>query len=132
MGQPFSAVRCLKTVDLKVRPIHHRKSDRVCAHIFLCMLAYCVEWHMRQAWRALMFTVTDEAAKATRDPVAPATRSQAALAKAGSHTLDDGSPAHSVSTLLADLAGIVRNICRAPNAAQQAPNVEIVTTPNTK
>ena len=55
------AFRSLKTVDLKVRPIHHRTADRVRAHIFLCMLAYYVEWHMREAWRELMFADTDQA-----------------------------------------------------------------------
>ena len=70
------AFRSLKTMDLKVRPIHHRTADRVRAHIFLCMLAYYVEWHMREAWRELMFADTDQQAKATRDPVAPAKRSQ--------------------------------------------------------
>jgi hypothetical protein len=69
------AFRSLKTVDLKVRPIHHRLADRVRAHILLCMLAFYVEWHMREAWRELMFADTDQAAKATRDPVAPAERS---------------------------------------------------------
>ena len=59
------AFRSLKTVDLKVRPIHHRLADRVRAHIFLCMLAYYVEWHMREAWRALMFADTDQEAKTT-------------------------------------------------------------------
>ena len=73
------AFRSLKTVDLKVRPIHHRTADRVRAHIFLCLLAYYVEWHMREAWRELMFADPDQQAKATRDPVAPAKRSQAAL-----------------------------------------------------
>src|SRR5207245_1433705 len=81
------AFRSLKTVDLKVRPIHHRTADRVRAHIFLCMLAYYVEWHMREAWRELMFADTDQQAKATRDPVAPAKRSPAAVAKALHHTL---------------------------------------------
>ena len=69
------AFRSLKTIDLKVRPIHHRTADRVRAHIFLCMLAYYVEWHLREAWRELMFADTEQQAKATRDPVAPATRS---------------------------------------------------------
>jgi transposase len=132
LAQVERAFRSLKTVDLKVRPIHHRKADRVRAHIFLCMLAYYVEWHMREAWRELMFADTDQAAKATRDPVAPAKRSKAAQAKAASHTLDDGTPAHSFSTLLADLAGIVRNTCRTPNAAPDAPTFHVVTTPNTK
>jgi len=129
LAQVERAFRSLKTVDLKVRPIHHRKPDRVRAHIFLCMLAYYVEWHMRQAWRELTFADTDQAAKATRDPVAPAQRSQAAQDKASSHTLDDGTPAHSFSTLLANLAGIVRNTCRTPNAAPGAPTFQIITTP---
>jgi hypothetical protein len=104
----------------------------VCAHIFLCMLAYYVEWHMREAWRELMFADTDQQAKATRDPVAPAKRSKAAHAKAATHTLDDGTPAHSFSTLLASLAGIVRNICRTPHAAPDAPTFDVITTPNAK
>ncbi len=124
------AFRSLKTVDLKVRPIHHRTADRVRAHILLCMLAYYVEWHMREAWRELMFADTDQAAKATRDPVAPAKRSDAALAKAASHMLDDATPAHSFSTLMAELATIVRNTCRTQSAGPQAPAFDVVTTPN--
>jgi len=124
------AFRSLKTLDLKVRPIHHRTAERVRAHIFLCMLAYYVEWHMREAWRELMFADTE--AKATRDPVAPAKRSKAALAKVAHHTLDDGTPAHSFSTLLAELATIVRNTCRTPPAAPDTPSFEVLTTPNAK
>jgi hypothetical protein len=124
------AFRSLKTIDLKVRPIHHRLADRVRAHIFLCMLAFYVEWHMREAWRQLMFADTDQNAKASRDPVAPAQRSKAALAKVARHTLDDGTPAHSFSTLLAELAAIVRNTCRTPQAAPEAPTFELTTTPN--
>jgi hypothetical protein len=126
------AFRSLKTIDLKVRPIHHRTADRVRAHIFLCLLAYYVEWHMREAWRELMFADPDQQAKATRDPVAPAKRSQAALDKVASHTLDDGTPAHSFSTLLAELATIVRNTCRTPNAGADAPTFALLTTPNAK
>jgi transposase len=126
------AFRSLKTIDLKVRPIHHRTADRVRAHIFLCMLAYYVEWHMREAWRELLFADTDQQAKATRDPVAPAQRSKAAQAKAARHTLDDGTPAHSFCTLMAELAGIVRNICRTPKAGPNAPTFEVLTTPNAK
>jgi hypothetical protein len=126
------AFRSLKTIDLKVRPIHHRLADRVRAHIFLCMLAYYVEWHMREAWRELMFADTDPQAKALRDPVAPARRSPAALAKITRHTLDDGTPAHDFATLLAELATIVRNTCRTPHAEPEAPTFEIITTPNPK
>ena len=126
------AFRSLKSVDLKVRPIHHRLADRVRAHILLCMLAYYVEWHMREAWRELMFADTDQHAKTTRDPVAPAKRSNAALAKAARHTLDDGTPAHSLATLLGELATIVRNTCRVPGADSTAPTFQLVTTPNAK
>jgi transposase len=111
------AFRSPKTVDLKVRPIHHRTEDRVRSHPRLCMLAYYVEWHMREAWRELLFADTDQEAKATRDPVAPAQRSEAALHKAHRHTFDDGTPAHSGSTLMAELGSIVRNTCRAPTPA---------------
>lgn len=124
------AFRSLKTVDLKVRPIHHRTADRVRAHILLCMLAYYVEWHMREAWRELMFADIDQAAKATRDPVAPAQRSQPALDKVASRVVDDGTPAHSFATLMAELAGIVRNTCRTPGTGPQAPTFDILTTPN--
>ena len=126
------AFRTLKTIDLKVRPIHHRTADRVRAHIFLCMLAYYVEWHMREAWRELMFADTEQQAKATRDPVAPAKRSKAALAKAARHTLDDGTSAHSFRTLLEELGTVVRNTCRTRGSSDDAPCFEIVTTTNPK
>jgi transposase len=126
------AFRSLKTIDLKVRPIHHRTADRVRAHIFLCMLAYYVEWHMREAWAPLMFADTDQEAKTTRDPVAPARRSKAALAKVARHTLDDGTPVHSFSTLIAELATIVSNTCRTPQVTPDAPTFEVLTTPNEK
>ncbi|HEY2255971.1 MAG TPA: transposase, partial [Variovorax sp.] len=124
------AFRSLKTIDLKVRPIHHHTADRVRAHIFLCMLAYYVEWHMREAWRELMFADTEQLAKATRDPVAPAKRSKTALLKAARHTLEDGTPVHSFATLMAELATIARNTCRAPHARPDAPTFEVLTTPN--
>ena len=126
------AFRCLKTVDLKVRPIHHRLADRVRSHIFLCMLAYYVEWHLREAWRALLFADEDQPAKAQRDPVAPAVRSAAAAHKALNHTLPDGTAVHSFRTLLDELSTIVRNTCRALGAESHAATFQIVTTPNTK
>ena len=122
------AFKSMKTIDLKVRPIHHRLADRVRAHIFLCMLAYYVEWHLREAWRELMFADTEQQAKATRDPVAPAERSTSAQAKAATHILADGTPAHSFSTLMAELATIVRNTCRALNAESDSPTFEVTTT----
>ena len=126
------AFRTLKSVDLRIRPIHHRLAERVRAHIFLCMLAYYVEWHLREAWRELLFADTDQAAKATRDPVAPAQRSAAAEHKAVTHTLDDGTPAHSFATLMQDLSTIVRNTCRAPHAGPDAHTFNVVTTPTPK
>ena len=124
------AFRSLKTIDLKVRPIHHRLADRVRSHIFLCMLAYYVEWHMREAWRPLLFADEDQAAKKTRDPVAPAKRSDEAALKAASHTLPDGSPVHSFRSLIDVLATIVRNTCRAQGSDDDSPTFTVVTTPN--
>ncbi len=123
------AFRTLKTIDLKVRPIHHRLSDRVRAHIFLCTLAYYVEWHMREAWRPLLFADEDLAAKANRDPVAPAKRSKAAEVKVVTKALLDGTPAHSFRTLMEMLSTIVRNTCRAPAAPAGTPTFAVVTTP---
>ena len=122
------AFRSLKTIDLKVRPIHHRLANRVRAHIFLCMLAYYVEWHMRQAWAPLLFADTEQDQKATRDPVAPAKRSASAQDKAASHTLPDGQAVHSFATLLAELATLVRNTCRTPQAAPDSPTFNVLTT----
>ncbi len=124
------AFRSLKSIDLQVRPIHHRLENRVRAHLFLCMLAYYVQWHLRQAWRELMFADEDQAAKADRDPVAPAQRSDAALRKVATGRIEDGTPAHSFSTLMKELATIVRNTCQTPGAGQNSPTFNIVTTAN--
>ena len=132
LAQVERAFRSIKTMDLKVRPIHHHLENRVRAHIFLCMLAYYVEWHMRQAWRELMFTDEDQAAKLVRDPVAPAKRSDAAMKKVLNLTLEDGSPVHSFQTLMAQLQTIVRNTCRTPKSADDAPTFQLVTTPSDK
>ena len=124
------AFRTLKTVDLEIRPIHHRLAGRVRAHIFLCMLAYYVEWHMREAWRPLLFADEDLAAKATRDPVAPAKRSLAAQEKALAKRLPDETPVHSFRTLVESLSTIVRNTCRPPGAPAGTPGFTVVTTPS--
>ena len=124
--------RTCKSIDLQVRPIHHRTADRVRSHIFLCLLAFYVEWHMREAWRELMFADADQDAKATRDPVAAAKRSPRALVKASRHTLEDGTPAHSFSTLMAELSTIVRNTCRTHGAEDGSPTFEVLTSPNAK
>jgi transposase len=124
------AFRTIKTIDLKVRPIHHRLADRVRSHILLCMLAYYVEWHMREAWRPVLFSDEDQDAKRTRDPVAPAKRSDAALEKVHTHTLDDGTPAHSFQTLMQLLSTIVRNTCRALGSDDVSATFQVVTTPS--
>ena len=125
LGRVESAFRAFKSIDLKVRPIHHHLEDRVRAHIFLCMLAYYVQWHMIEAWRPLLFADEDQEAKATRDPVAPAKRSQAAQRKVRSKTLDDGSQGHSFHTLLVLLSGIVRNVCIIPSSGPEAPTFDV-------
>ena len=108
------AFRTLKTTDLQIRPIHHRLADRVRAHIFLCLLAYYVEWHMREAWRPLLFADNELAERArTRDPVAPAEPSASAKRQKATRRAADGTPLHSFRTLLEDLANVTRNVCRA-------------------
>jgi hypothetical protein len=105
------AFRCIKTVDLQVRPVYHRLADRVRAHVFLCMLAYYLEWHMRQRLAPMLFDDTDkEAAEASRaSVVAQARRSPAAVQKQTTGLTPDGLAVHSFQSLLADLATIARN-----------------------
>ena len=106
------AFRCLKGIDLLVRPIHHRTADRVRAHILLCLLAYYVEWHLRGAWEPLLFEdeelVVD---RQRRDPVAPARASKSARQKKKTHTTTDGLPVQSFRTLMAHLGTRCRNTC---------------------
>jgi hypothetical protein len=131
LSQVERAFRSLKTVDLEVRPIRHRLEDRVKAHIFLCMLAHYVAWHMMDTWRPLLFADEDQQAKTTRDPVAPAKRSDAALAKVHTKVLDDGTPVHSFHTLLQDLSSIVSNTCRRHGASTAGEfTFNVVTTPS--
>jgi len=108
------AFRSMKSVDLKVRPIYHHQAERVKAHVFLCMLAYYVEWHMRRDLAPLLFDDEDRpAAQAQRTSiVAPAQRSESAEQKAISKLTADGLPVHSFRTLLADLATLTRNRIR--------------------
>jgi hypothetical protein len=114
LGHVEQAFRSYKTVDLKVRPIYHYLVDRVRAHVFLCMLAYYVEWHMRQALAPLLFDDDDKAtAEAQRDsPVVPAKPSPSAQDKARTLRTEDGFPVHSFQTMLADLATIAKNRIR--------------------
>jgi transposase len=105
------AFRSLKSVDLKIRPIYHHLADRVRAHVFLCVLAYYVEWHMRGELAPLLFDDEDPAAGEARrtSPVAPAQVSEHAERKAATKRSDDGRPIHSFHSLLADLATIAKN-----------------------
>jgi hypothetical protein len=108
LGAVEQAFRCIKTVDLKVRPIHHRLENRVRAHVFLCMLAYYVEWHMRKALAPMLFD--EELPREPReDVVSPKKPSPSAARKARTKKTLDGAPVHSFQTLLADLSTIVRN-----------------------
>lgn len=124
------AFRSIKTIDLKVRPIHHRLENRVRAHIFLCTLAFYVEWHMREAWRPVLFSDEDQAAKNTRDPVAPATRSPGALDKVATKRSEDGAPVHSFRTLLADLATITRSTFAPVGADNEGQTFTMLTVPS--
>jgi len=106
------AFRCLKGIDLLVRPIHHRIADRVRAHILLCLLAFYVEWHLRQVWQPLL--VEDEELtedRRRRDPVAPAQASESVRLKKKTHTTAGGLPVQSFRTLMAHLGTRCRNSC---------------------
>ena len=120
------AFRGFKAADLAIRPIRHWTEDRVRSHVFLCMLAYYVAWHLERAWAPLLFR--DEAPLDLPDPVAPAERSDAALAKARSHELADGTPAHSFRTLLTELGNLTRNLVVPAGAPDEAAFV-ITATP---
>jgi Transposase DDE domain len=120
------AFRTLKSPDLAIRPIHHWTEGRVRAHVFLCLLAYYLRWHLERAWAPLLFR--DEEPPVTDDPVAPARRSEVALAKASRHALPDGTPAHSFRTLLAELATLTRNTVVLPGTTDEAA-IEILATP---
>ena len=129
LAQVECAFRCLKGVDLLVRPIRHREERRVKAHIFLCVLAYYVEWHLRKALAPLLFD--DEALdveRKHRDPVLPAKPSSSARRKKAHRKTDDGLPVHSFETLLAELATRCRHQCRL-KSDPNAPTLEQLTEP---
>ena len=113
------AFRSLKTVDLNVRPIYHRLADRVRAHVFLCMLAYYVEWHMRRKLAPLLFDDHDkQRAQARRNSVVqPAQRSESADSKAATKHNEQGLPVHSFRSLLAHLSTLTLNKIQTPAAA---------------
>jgi hypothetical protein len=102
--------RSLKAIDVDLRPIHHYTETRVRAHVFICMLASYLAWHLRQAWAPLTFT--DEQRPDPADPVAPARRSHAADRKAATKTTTDDQPTTSFTALLGHLATLTRNHLR--------------------
>jgi transposase len=109
LAQVERAFRSLKGMDLLIRPIRHRTEERVPAHIFLCMLAYYVEWHLRRVWAPLLFEDEElPAERKRRDPILPATSSQSAQAKKHSKQTSEGLPVHSFATLLGELASRAR------------------------
>jgi len=129
LAQVERAFRSLKSVDLKVRPIHHRLEQRVRAHILLCMLAYYVEWHMRQTLAPILFDDDDPAAAqaARSSVVAPAQRSPRAQRKALTKLSADDCPLHSFQTLLSDLATVAKN--RILPDTQPSVPFDLITTP---
>ena len=121
LAQVERAFRCLKGVDLRVRPIDHRTPERVRAHIFLCLLAYYVEWEMRRALAPLLFADEQLASERwLRDAVAPAQPSAAAKKKKAVRRTPEGLPLHSFQTLLDALATRCRNTCRVADSAPDA------------
>ena len=109
LAQVEQAFRCMKGIDIRVRPIFHRTEDHVRAHFFLCMLAYYVEWHMRRALAPMLFQ--DECVptdRQVRDPVAKPEASASAKAKKSRKTTADGLPVHSFHTLMEHLAAMTR------------------------
>jgi transposase len=129
LAQVERAFRSIKTVDLKLRPIYHHLAGRVRAHVFICMLAYYVEWHMRRALAPLLFDDDDKqaAARARTSPIAKAHRSAAAERKARTKLNASGEPVHSFQTLLGDLATVVKSRM-LPKDAAMAPFDKITTS----
>ena len=114
LEQAERAFGSLKGPELQIRPIHHRLEDRVRAHVLICMLAYYLTWHLKAAWKPLLFS--DEDRPVSPDPVAKAVRSPAAQHKAQTKRTSSGQPAHSYRTLLAELATQTRNTTRLHGA----------------
>jgi transposase len=116
LSQVEQAFRCLKGVDLRVRPIRHRTPDHVRAHVFLCTLAYYVEWHLRKALAPVLFEDEElDYARTTRDPVAKAKPSHSVKRKKATHLTPDGWPVQSFHSLMKTLGTRCRNKCRAGN-----------------
>lgn len=129
LAQVEHAFRSLKSVDLHVRPLHHYTEERVRAHIFLCMLAYYVQWHLERALAPLTFADEAPAQRSTRDPVAPARPTEATAAKAATKRNADDDPVHALRSVLANMATIVRNRIRRKGGGEDAA-FDLYTTPS--
>jgi hypothetical protein len=130
LGNVEKAFRCLKQVDLKVRPIFLRKAEHVRAHIFLCVLAYYVHWHMQQKLAELLYADEElEANRKTRDPVLLAKASASAKRKKSTHRNAAGLPVQSFRSLLEALATQNRNICRMTGDDDTGPTAVTITRP---
>jgi len=130
LSQVERAFRCLKGLDLRIRPIHHRTEQRVPAHIFLCMLAYYVEWHLRRVWAPLLFEDEElPQQRQHRDPVLPASSSESAQAKKASKQTAEGFPVHSFATLLSEL-GTRARVTYGLKTDESAPSFQQVPPPN--
>jgi len=123
------AFRCLKTVDLSLRPIYHRSDERIRSHVFICMLAYYVEWHMREKLRPVLFADDDrESAVAARDSiVSAAQRSQSAQRKDATRRTADNFPVQSFHDILKDLGTLCRNRVRIPEFDSQFDRLTLPT-----
>jgi len=129
LGHVERSFRAMKTVDLQVRPVYHYAERRVRAHIFLCMLAYYVEWHLRDAWSSLLFA-NEVDTLPNRDPVAAAQPPAVARRKAARKRTEDGFPVHSFRSLMEHLSTIVPNYCRRADAPASEPGWTMATQPD--
>jgi len=123
------AFRCMKTIDLSLRPIYHRNEDRIRSHVFICMLAYYVEWHMREKLRPVLFADDDqEAAAATRESiVTPAKRSEVAKRKDATRRTSDDFPVQGFHDVLQDLGTLCRNRIRIPEFDSEFEKLTLAT-----
>lgn len=123
------AFRCMKTVDLSLRPIYHRNEDRIRSHVFICMLAYYVEWHMREKLRPVLFADDDQesATAARKSIVAPAQRSESAKRKDATQRTSDGFPVQSFNDILQDLGTLCRNRIRIPEFDSEFDKLTLAT-----
>ncbi len=130
LSQVERIFRTCKGVDILIRPIRHRLTGRVRAHIFLCMLTYYVQYYIKEALRPMLFADDDLEYKAIRDPVAPAKRSRSALKKVSAKKLEDGTPAESLRTLLHHMSTLTRDTFVQKLPSGQSHTFDLDTRPD--